>query len=131
LLAYIHPIAGVATLALLVYLAMLGFNARNRPRQRAALLARHARFAPYVYVLVLLSWCGGAFSTAFLRGDLSFAQTFHFRLGCASVALLTGSALSAQWMERHPWARELHPWFGGAAVLLAAAQAVTGLRITP
>jgi len=129
--SYLHPIVGAISLILLVYLAVLGFNARSRPRRRGELLARHARLAPYVYVLVLLSWCGGALSTTFLRGDLSFASTFHFRLGCASVALLTGSALSAQWMERYPWARELHPWFGGAAVLLAAAQAVTGLRITP
>jgi hypothetical protein len=130
-MSYLHPIFGAITLALLVYIAVLGFDARNRPRQRQVLLARHARLAPYVYVLVLLSWCGGAFSTAFLRGDLRFADSLHFRLGCASAALLTGSALSAQWIDRYPWVRELHPWFGGVAALLAAAQAVTGLRITP
>jgi hypothetical protein len=28
-------------------------------------------------------------------------------------------------------ARDLHPWLGAAAVLLAAAHAVTGLRIMP
>lgn len=130
-MVYLHPIAGVAALLFLVYVGLLGFNARNRSRQRAALLARHARLAPYVYALVLLVWIGGAFSSAFLRSDLAFAQSFHFRLGCASAALLTGSALSAQWMNRYPWARSLHPWFGAGAVLLAAAQAVTGLRITP
>lgn len=130
-MAYLHPIAGAAALLFLVYVGLLGFNARTRPRQRAGLLARHARLAPWVYVAVLAVWIGGAYSSAFLRPDLSFASSLHFRLGCTSAALLTASALSAQWMYRYPWVRELHPWFGAAAVLLAAAQAVTGLRITP
>ncbi len=130
-MAYLHPLAGAALLLLLVYVGWLGFTARSRPRRRAELLARHARLAPWVYAGVLAVWCFGAFSSAFLRADLALAQSLHVRLGCASAALLTASALSAQWMSRSALARDLHPWFGAGALLLAAAQAVTGLRITP
>ncbi len=131
-LAYLHPLSGAAVLLLLVYVASLGVRARTQPRARAALLARHARLAPVVYWLALASWAGGALSSAWLRDDLDFAASFHFRIGTALIAALSGSTLTARSMDRgSAAARELHPWLGAAAVLLAAAHAVTGLRITP
>jgi hypothetical protein len=67
-----------------------------------------------------------------LRGDMSIASTLHFRIGTSMVLLLTGNALTARLMTRgNRTARDLHPWLGAAAVLLAAAHAATGLRIMP
>jgi hypothetical protein len=130
--AYVHPIAGALVHALLVNLGQLPLRSRQRGRGRAMLLARHARLAPFVYALILVSWVGGALSTVGLRNDLAFAESLHFRIGTALVALLTGNALTARAMRRgNATARDLHPWLGAAAVLLAAAHAVTGLRITP
>lgn len=119
-------------MVLLVVVGSLGLRARTQPRRRRELLALHARLAPAAYVLVLLVWLAGAASTWALRGDLTFAESLHFRSGTAIALLLTGSALSARAMRRGgATARDLHPWLGAAALLLAAAQAVTGLRIMP
>jgi hypothetical protein len=130
--AYVHPILGAIVLALLVYVASLGLRMRTARRGRAELARQHARLAPWAYAGVLLSWLGGLLSSWFLRGDLETASTFHFRTGLLIAALLTGSALTARWLSRgNSRAREIHPWLGAVAALLAAAHAVTGLRIMP
>jgi hypothetical protein len=131
-MVYIHPIFGATVLALLVYVASLGLRLRTVRRGRAELAARHARLAPWAYAGVLLSWVAGLLSAWLLRGDLDAASTFHFRIGLLMAVLLTGSALTARWLNHgNSAARELHPWLGAIAALLAAAQAVTGLRIMP
>lgn len=129
-LPYIHPATGALVVALLGYVGSLGLRARNDRRQARALLARHARLAPWAYGLVLASWAGGFLSTWLLRHDLELATSTHFRIGVAIVIALSGGALTSRWM-RHPQARALHPWFGAAALLLAAAQIFFGLQITP
>lgn len=130
--SYVHPILGALVLALLVYVASLGLRMRTARRERPRLAALHARLAPWAYAGVVISWTGGLLSTWLLRGDLETASTFHFRTGLLIAALLTGSALTARWLNRgSATARELHPWLGAIAALLAAAQAVTGLRIMP
>jgi hypothetical protein len=132
MMPYLHPILGAASLLLLVYVASLGFRMRTVRRGRGALAALHARLAPIAYGGVLASWLLGAGSALWLRSDLDFAATLHFRTGCAMAALLTGSALTARSMRMGSGAaREIHPWLGAAAVLLAAAHAATGLRIMP
>jgi hypothetical protein len=129
---YVHPILGATVLALLVYVASLGLRMRTARRGRAELAARHARLAPWAYAGVLLSWTGGLLSSWLLRQDLEVAGTLHLRIGLLIALLLTGSAFTARWLSRgNGTARELHPWLGAVAALLAAAQAVTGLRITP
>jgi hypothetical protein len=130
--AYLHPIAGGLVLVLLAYLGSLGLRSRGRKRGGSLLLARHARIAPFVWALALVSWAGGALSTLWLRGDLGFGDSLHFRIGTLMVVFLTGNALTARAMRRgNSTARDLHPWLGAAALLLAAAHAVTGLRIMP
>jgi len=129
---YLHPIAGALVLALLGYVAALGFRMRTTRRGRAALAARHARLAPIAYWTVLASWAGGLGSTIWWRDDLGVTSTLHFRTGTAMAVLLTASALSARAMRRgNATAREIHPWLGATAVLLAAAHVVAGLRIMP
>ncbi len=129
---YIHPILGTAVLGLLLYAASLGLRSRGRSRRRAALLAQHARIAPLCLVAVGLTWVAGVLSTAFLRSDLTVADSAHFALGAALVAVLGASYWSSRAaLAGGENARELHAWLGVAAVLLAFAQAFTGLRITP
>jgi hypothetical protein len=129
-LPYIHPATAALVVALLGYVGSLGLRARNDRRQARVLLARHARLAPWAYGLVLASWAGGFLSTWLLRHDLELATSTHFRIGVAIVIALSGGALTSRWM-RHPQVRALHPWFGAAALLLAAAQIFFGLQITP
>jgi len=129
---YVHPILGAVALALLVYVASLGLRMRTARRGRIELARQHARLAPWAYAGVLISWALGLLSTTFVREDFEVASTFHLRTGLAIALLLTGSAITARWLNRgNTTARELHPWLGAVAALLAAAQAVTGLRIMP
>lgn len=131
-MAYLHPITGALVLALLLYVGALGLKLRTARRNRAALAARHARVARGTYVAVLLSWAAGVVSVLFGRDELALATSLHFRSGTLLALLLTASALTARAMDRgHAGARDWHPWFGGAALLLAAAHAATGLRLTP
>jgi len=129
---YLHPVIGALVLLLLGYVASLGLRLRTARRGRAALAARHARLAPIAYAVVLASWAIGLGTTAWLRDDLDLASSLHFRTGCALAVLLTGSALTSRGLRRGSRvAREIHPWLGAAAVLVAAAHVVTGLRIMP
>jgi hypothetical protein len=129
---YLHPLSGAATLVLLVYVGSLGLKLRTARRDRAAIAARHARWARIAYAAVLLSWLAGALSVLLGRDDLTLAASLHFRSGTALALLLTGSALTSRAMERGSHsARDWHPWLGAAAVLLAAAHVASGLRLTP
>lgn len=129
-LAYIHPVGAGLTVALLGYVGSLGLRARNDRRHARRLLARHARLAPIMYGIALASWAAGFLSTWLLRHDLEVAGSAHFRISLALLIALTGGALSSRWMTQ-PSIRALHPWFGAAAILLAAAQVFFGLQITP
>jgi uncharacterized protein DUF4079 len=129
-LAYVHPVTAALIVALLAYVGSLGLRARNDRRQARVLLQRHTRLAPLMYGFILVSWLGGFLSTWLLRHDLDVATSTHFRIGSAIVVALSGGALTSRWMTR-PQIRALHPWFGAAAMLLAAAQIFFGLQITP
>ena len=48
----------------------------------------------------------------------------------AILLALSAGAVTSRWMQR-PQIRALHPWFGAAAMLLAAAQVFFGLQLTP
>jgi Na+/proline symporter len=129
-LFYIHPIAGALIVALLAYVGSLGLRAPSDRRRARRHLAGHARLGPIVYALTLLSWVGGVVSTWLLRADLELAASPHFGIGVAIAVALSAGFLSSRWMHRPP-VRGLHPWFGVAAMLLAAAQVFFGLQITP
>jgi hypothetical protein len=128
-LTYIHPVIAALTVVLLGYVGSLGLRARSDRRRAHQWLALHAQLAPVMYGLALVSWAGGVLSTWLLRPDLELAESAHFRIGVALVLTLSGGALSSRWMGRAA-IRALHPWFGAAAMLLAAAQVFFGLQIT-
>ena len=130
MLPYVHPLSAGLAVALLGYVGSLGLRARSDPRHAGEYLARHARLAPVMYGLVLATWVGGVLSTWLLRPGLELAASVHFRCGVVCVLALSGGALTSRWM-RHPELRAAHPWFGAAAILLAAAQVFFGLQITP
>jgi len=105
---------------------------RTDRRARPELLGRHDRLATPVYFVVLVLWTSGLASAYWLRPDLPSTASLHFRIGSLVVALLSGSFLTARRMRRGPSAwRDFHPWLGAAALLLSAAQVVTGLQIMP
>lgn len=127
---YLHPISAGLLVALLVFVGSLGLRARKQPRQAAALLASHARWAPVVLVLAVVSWIGGTLSTLWFRPDLEVGTSAHFRIGCVMVAMLVAGGVTSRRMN-DARVRMLHPFLGAAAILLAAAQVFFGLQITP
>ena len=131
LVLYVHPILALVAVAGLVYAGQLGLRSRQVRRGGAVLLQRHARIAPYVYGLVLLNWALGALSVWLRRGDLDFAESGHFKVGCYLVAVLTVAWLLSRWIDRIPNGRTIHPLLGALAVLLAGFQVFLGLQIMP
>lgn len=132
MLSYLHPVTGGACVVLLVYLGLLGLRMRTARRDREELARRHARLAPWVYGFIVTSWAAGLVSTYWFREQLDLAGSFHFRIGTITALLLSGSAVTAWLMQRdRPQLREIHPWLGATAVLLAAAQVMTGLQLLP
>ena len=129
-LAYLHPVTAGLVVALLLYVGSLGLRARSDRRRAVQHLTRHARLAPIMFALVLVGWLAGVGSTYLWRSDLQLAASAHFRIGLALVMALSAGALSSRWITR-PWVRDVHPWFGAAAMLLAVAQVFFGLQITP
>jgi len=129
-LPYVHPVIAGLAVVLLGYVGSLGLRARGDRRRAPEYLPRHARLAWFMYGLVLVAWASGVLSTWLLRPDLQLAASVHFRCGAAIVLALSAGALTARWMQ-HAAVRAVHPWFGAAAMLLAAAQVFFGLQITP
>ncbi len=113
-----------------MYVGILGLRARHDRRSAPDLLARHRHWAPVVVLLNLASWVGGVVSTWRFRPDLDVAASAHFKIGSAMMLALFASWLTARWMNQ-ALVRAIHPFFGAAALLLAAAQIFFGLEITP
>ncbi len=130
MLTYLHPLVAAAVLGALVFVASRAIRSRTDHRHREELLAVHARWAPVLYGLMLVTWVGGLGTTWWLRPERHLATSGHFRISLALMGVLTGSALSSRFMSRDQ-VRWLHPWFGGLALLLAAAQVFFGLQIMP
>lgn len=130
MLTYLHPISGALALAWLVYVGVLGLRIRNDRRRSREWRQRHARLATPAALLILLSWPAGLATTWAWRADLVLADSAHFGMGGALVLLVAGSWISSRFLNRRA-VRELHPWFGVAAMLVGAAQLFFGLQITP
>ena len=130
MLSYVHPVLAVFVLAFLAYVAALGVRARNDRRRRAEHLRLHARLAPWMYAVVVLNFLDGLLMQWMTRPPAELAASGHFQIGVGMVLLLSAGAASSRWMH-HAFVRQLHPWFGVATLLLAAAQVIFGLQLLP
>jgi hypothetical protein len=129
LIAFLHPLGALLSLALLFYVASLGL--RSRERGEAHLRPRHARLGPYAYGLMLANLAGGIVSTWRVRADLELAGSAHFRLGVLVIVLLTAVALLSRRIATSDLARRLHPLLGLIALLLSGLQIFFGMQLLP
>jgi hypothetical protein len=129
LVAFLHPVIALATLALMAWVASLGL--RCRERGGAHLRRIHERIAPYAYGLVLLNFGFGCWSTVELRRDLELADGMHFRLGLAIALLFTAVAVLSRRISGSGYARFVHPALGLGALLLSALQVFFGMTLLP
>ena len=130
-MAYLHPLAGLGTVAVLFYAASLGLRGRTVRRDADRFRRLHARVAPLAYACVALNWVAGITSVWALRPELDLASSSHFTLGCLIVTLLTAAALASRALPSSPTAGWAHPALGAGALLLCGAQVFFGLRMTP
>lgn len=128
-LAFLHPVFALATLAFMAYVASLGL--RSRERLGTHLRPRHARLAAWVYGLVIANVVGGLVSTWWLRPDLDARGPMHLRLGIAMVVVLTVAALLSRRIEVDATARFLHPLLGLLALVLSVLQVFFGMPLLP
>ncbi len=128
-LAFLHPLIALATIALIYHVATLGLRSRQRRGEDARPV--HRRRAPWALAMTWLSAASGVAATWLWRQDLELASGWHFWIGLGVVALLsTGAALSRQVPENQT-ARRIHPALGLLALLLAALQVFFGMPLLP
>ena len=127
LLAFVHPVLGVAALVFLAWVGSLGL--RSRERGGAVLRPRHARLAPWAYAAIVANFVLGVISTWLWRRDLELASGVHFWIG-AGICIVLGVATVLSWrMPGDATARRVHPALGMLALLLSALQVFFGLAL--
>jgi hypothetical protein len=129
LIAFLHPILALASLAFMTYVASLGLRSRERTEKH--LRPKHARLAACAYGLMLTNLGAGFFSTWCLRPDLTLASSTHFRIGLLVVAFLSVAALLSRRIAASDRARVLHPILGLLALVLAGLQVFFGMPLLP
>lgn len=131
LAAYLHPIAGLATIALAGYAASLGLRSRLAGPGADVARRRHAALGPWVYGLMLLNWTGGVASVRWLRPEIELADSGHFAVGSTIAALFTATAILSRWVPVDARARAIHPLLGATALLCCGLQIFLGLQLLP
>jgi len=127
-LPYLHPLAGIAQIALAAWQASLGLRARAG---RAPARARHAALGPWLLATFVLNWAAGLASVRWGRQDIEEAATRHLAVGSTIVVTLAAAAILSRWVPVDARARTVHPLLGGAALLLCAVQVFLGLQLLP
>jgi hypothetical protein len=127
---WLHPALGLATVVLAVRVAGLGLGARAPGQRGVRSRARHRAITPWLYGLVLANWVLGLATVVLVRTDLEATRSTHFVVGSVVVALFTLAGLLSRRIAFDPRARAVHPWVGGAALLLSGVQVFLGLQIT-
>jgi hypothetical protein len=128
---WVHPLLGLATVALAVRQASLGLRSRAPGPGAAALRARHRHLGPWLLGLVVTNWLAGLGSVWIDPRDIELAASGHFRVGSALVVLYGLAALVSRRIDRDPRARAVHPWIGAVALLLSGVQVFLGLQLMP
>lgn len=129
LLTWLHPIAGLVAVLLVLRVASLGLAMQRRGRRAAVARSAHARLGPVLVAAVVVSWFGGWITVWLARDDLGLAASMHFRLGTLLLLLVLAAAGVSRAMATTPWARRVHPWIGAAVVLLAGLQVFIGWQL--
>jgi hypothetical protein len=130
-LAYLHPVAMLAVLALGLIVLLEGLAIRRaRVLRKRFDSRRHRRLARWFVALVVVGFGSGLFSMAVLRGKPMFGSVHAGLTSAALVAFLAAATLGFQ-LERNPRSalRDPHVLLGSAGLLLAFAAAVAGFAI--
>lgn len=128
-IAFVHPILALASVAFMAYVASLGLRSRERGGRH--LRPRHAQLATYAYAAMVANLAIGTLSTWCLRPDLTLLDSVHFRIGLVVVGLSSAAAVLSRWIGGHELARTLHPILGLLALVLSGLQVFFGMPLLP
>jgi len=129
--AFVHPVIGLLTVLLAVFVMSRGLTSRRRDSRAHAARRIHRRWAPWALAAMALSAVTGTASTVFLRQDLSLGETWHLAVGWTAVAWMSAAGLLTRAFTRNPSLRRVHPWLGVVSVALAVIQAILGIQLLP
>jgi hypothetical protein len=132
-LAYAHPLAMTAVLALGLWVLREGLRLRHaRLLERPSDSARHSRLARLFVPLVLLGYGTGLLSMAFLRRDPVF-DSVHALLTSGATAAFVCAYFLGRRLEANPSGviRTAHLVCGAGGLLVSLAAAIAGIAILP
>lgn len=132
-LAYLHPIAMFAVLALGLIVMLEGLQIRQaRVLRRPYANRRHRRFARVFLFLAIAGFASGLASMAFLRDKPVFESVHALLTSLALTGFLVGAALGRK-LERELGSnlRAPHAIVASAGLLFALAALVAGFAILP
>ena len=131
---YLHPVAMVAILALVVFVLRDGLRIRNgRLVRRPVSSRRHRRVAKVAVLLAIAGFASGLYSMAGLRGKPLFGSVHAWLATGALVGFVAGGTLGL-WLERNMRVepiRAMHAVTASIGLLLGLAAAIAGLAILP
>lgn len=128
---WIHPVLGASAVILLVWLGAQGLRSRHKRSYAAQARTRHRKVSRWAFVLLVTAAIAGTASVYFLRSDLRPTGSFHFWLGWGACLLAGALAWSGPQVPTDPDAKQLHPLFGGLAMITAVIAATLGLGLLP
>ena len=132
-LAYLHPVAMIAILALGIVVLREGLRIRRaRLTARPVESERHRWLAKRFVPLAALGFCAGLASMAWLRDRDVFESVHSFLALGALVGLVLGGLLGLR-LERRasPRLRAFHSLCAGLGLLIGLAAAIAGIAILP
>ncbi len=132
-LAYAHPLAMIAVLALGVWVLREGLRLRHaRLLGRQLDSTRHRRLARLFVPLVVVGYAAGLVSMATLRDEPVFDSVHALLTTAAATGFVSGYLLGRR-LETRPSrvVRTAHLVCGAGGLLLALAAAVAGIAILP
>ncbi len=132
-LAYLHPVAMIAILAVGIVVLREGLRIRRgRLTGRPVESRRHLWLAKRFVPLAALGFCAGLASMAWLRDEDLFESVHSFLALGALVGLVSGGLLGLR-LERRGGSRlrVLHSICAGLGLLIGLAAAIAGIAILP
>jgi hypothetical protein len=132
-LAYLHPVAMIAILALGILVLREGLRIRRARLQAARVRSeRHRRLAKVFVPLAALGFAAGPASMAWLRGKDVF-DSVHSLLAIAAVSGLIAGGLLGLRLEKQEdhRIRALHSICAGIGLLIGLATGFAGIAILP
>jgi hypothetical protein len=130
-MSWLHPVLGFLTVVLVLWMAAVGLRLRRPGPEVGRARRLHRWLAPVAGALVVVTAAAGTASVLWLRDDMDLAETTHFVVGWAAVALAALAGLTAALRRRLPVARAVHPWLGLLLALACVVLTLLGLEHLP